>query len=398
VVFLFVKANFASGGVRVESVVMRGSWTVASLALALGCSSTVALDAGVGGDAAGGSGGGGAQGGGSSGGAGGGVPAVCPTAPPSPVVELALTSGATLALLEDGTVWCWGRCGGDDEPPSLEPRPLEGIAGATRLRAEGAAACALIADGTVRCWGDPFVAVGTEVADGVFQPAISGVIQIGVANELACAVDAGGRLWCWGREQWFAESPNDEHIVVPEEVTALPATDWLEMAWHNVCVHVVDQGTGAHAWHCLHGGFVGHFFLPMESTDFSTAQGDSCAVYADGTTECWCEGSECLAPMSGVAQIAIGSGPLRCLLRQDATVGCQLTEYVDVNDDLPGLLPARVVESGGHHACAIEQGGSVRCWGDNDHGQLGDGTLDDEVDPWPTLDPLVASCVVWPTP
>jgi alpha-tubulin suppressor-like RCC1 family protein len=49
---------------------------------------------------------------------------------------------------------------------------------------------------------------------------------------------------------------------------------------------------------------------------------------------------------------------------------------------------APVIAGGLEHTCGVTTGGSAYCWGDNDHGQLGDGTTVDRTTPVPVANGL----------
>ncbi len=145
----------------------------------------------------------------------------------------------------------------------------------------------------------------------------------------------------------------------------------------------------------------------------------SCAVLLDHTVQCWGnnefgqigDGSTTLAmqpvPVSGISTaVAVAAGYHHtCALLQDGTVQCwgdntygQLGNGMPIPPNTPrgsastahSSIPVAVVgitnavavaASDGYHSCAVLQDGTVRCWGDNVSGQLGDGTRNNSSTP-----------------
>ena len=67
----------------------------------------------------------------------------------------------------------------------------------------------------------------------------------------------------------------------------------------------------------------------------------------------------------------------------DNNVG-QLGNGTTVNSTTPAgivLSNAMLVVAGTYHSCAVLLGGTVQCWGDNSSGELGDGTTTNALTP-----------------
>jgi alpha-tubulin suppressor-like RCC1 family protein len=126
----------------------------------------------------------------------------------------------------------------------------------------------------------------------------------------------------------------------------------------------------------------------------------SCAVLADGSVRCWGQGAfgalgdgtntDHLAPgpaVSGLSSaVAIAAGTVwACALRADGTVRCWganghgelgdgTTTFQPTPVAVSGLSNAVAITAGAGHTCALRADGTVGCWGLNNEGQLGDGT------------------------
>lgn len=126
---------------------------------------------------------------------------------------------ADCALLSGGTVQCWGdnsigELGNNDLPmDSAVPVTVSGITNAVAVAAGGADNCALLNDGTVQCWGqnnDGQVGNGTRTGDSVGVEGdiavpvpvsvigLTNAVSVAVDGEDACALLSDGTVQCWG--------------------------------------------------------------------------------------------------------------------------------------------------------------------------------------------------------
>jgi alpha-tubulin suppressor-like RCC1 family protein len=225
-----------------------------------------------------------------------------------------------------GDVWCvgdglLGELGNGSSGVSLSPVKAQLGGAAKGIAAYYQHACALMADGTVECWGDDSsgqVGDGNVTPDvGVLVPtAVAGVAratEIGVGEEFSCALvqdDAGTDVLCWG----------DNAYGQLGDGSTTPSPTPLQ----------VQGATGA--------------------TILAVGGGHACAsAVSTGGVVCWGAGKS--------GQLGNGGASSSSTPVEVANVG-----------GYPESLTA-----GGFHTCALFASPSVRCWGSDDFGQLGDG-------------------------
>lgn len=232
----------------------------------------------------------------------------------------------TCAVLDDGSLWCWGRGDGGqlgngaNVATNLAPVPVTGFtAGGTPISAisvGGFHTCALRSDGTLWCWGNNGTGQlgnGTTSSSNIpVQATITDVAAIDAGGNFTCAVKSNGSVWCWGT-----------NISGQLGINSVVST--------NTPTQV--QG--------LTSGFI----------QVSCGDQHACAVKSDGTIRCWGEGS---------------------------------TGQLGNNATLDSLVPVQVssmttgisVTTGMSHTCAINNSGAALCWGANNYGQIGNGGID----------------------
>ena len=192
--------------------------------------------------------------------------------------------------------------------------------------------CAILGNGSMMCWGSDYHgqmgngAIGDTLANKFVTPIL---IDLG-GGQTAVAVDAGqdhtcailddDSLKCWGRDN-FGQLGDGGVISTIITRTNIPVS--------------VDLGTGRTAFAVSAGGY------------------HTCAILDDGSMECWGRDSEG----------QLGNG---------ATTTTDQTSPVSV--DLGTGRTAVSVSTGAYHTCAILDDASLKCWGKGQLGAVGDGT------------------------
>jgi alpha-tubulin suppressor-like RCC1 family protein len=300
---------------------------------------------------------------------------------PTPVDVKGLGSGVrsiasgflhVCALTSAGGVKCWGfnnvgQVGnGSSMPKTNTPADVRGLtSGVSAIAAGYSHTCALTTAGGVKCWGSGLNGelghgsrTGSNVPVGVVG-LTSGVRAIAAGEFQTCAVTSGGAVKCWGG------NPGNDSVrgcctPTPVDVTGLASgVRSIAAGFRHACA-VTSAGAGK----CWGSNFYGQLGngsrtagrTPVDVVElgsgvsaFAGGQAHSCALTSTGGVKCW--------GFNRSGQVGNGSrgdfGP---------------TAPVDVVGLTSG---ATAIAAGQSHTCALMSRGTVKCWGYNSTGQLG---------------------------
>jgi alpha-tubulin suppressor-like RCC1 family protein len=292
------------------------------------------------------------------------------------VVQFALGEQHSYALHSDGIVHCWGypeMIGQSDgsylpvDVPDLE-------AGAISIDSQFWHSCAVMSGATVKCWGyngdrqlggdcGLTMCAAPIEAGGLTEP----VLSVAVGRRHTCVLTEVGGVECWGHN----------HFGYLGNGTTTPSASPVGVSGLIGGVEAVAAGTFNSCALTTSGG-VKCWGLDIDITQSELNQ----SIYNTFLEPVDIPGLE-----SGVTAIALGDfhgcalmavGGVKCWGNDesgqlgDGGASAPSTSVPVSVVDLPG--PAIAIAAGALHTCAIVEGAGAVCWGANSSGQLGDGT------------------------
>jgi alpha-tubulin suppressor-like RCC1 family protein len=218
--------------------------------------------------------------------------------------------GHACALLADSTMRCWGENregqlgnGATANPGTAQPVIVSGISGATAITTGAYHTCALLNNGTLRCWGRNHQGqlgngTATSSSTAVTVSGLTGVAAVSGGGVHTCAVLNDGTVRCWG-ENLFGQLGNGSTATsyTPVQVTGISNAVNVSVGWRHTCA-LLGDGTvrcwGENINGKLGNGTTTNSTTPVPVSGLTGAVGvtagwwqHSCALLGNGTVKCW---------------------------------------------------------------------------------------------------------------
>ena len=297
---------------------------------------------------------------------------------------IAISTGIThaCAARAGGGVQCWGgnadgQLGDGSRTQRATPVNVTGVRGATAVTAGGNHSCALVTGGSIQCWGSNN---NGQLGNGASGAGANSLTAVTVGSiRLAGAVSAGDAhtcaiversVQCWGANDQ-GQLGDGSTTPRPAPATVIGLADPLSVSAGARHSCAVQARGGVFCWGANDTGQLGDGttirksrpnFVPslsLEARAVSAGAANSCALGSNTAPLCW--GFNNNGQLGdGAASNNLGS----------LTVGRVGTSRPAVSSAAIGLF----------HGCAVQGPTTIRCWGMNGFGQLGDGGGRDRFD------------------
>ena len=291
--------------------------------------------------------------------------------------------------------------------------------------------CVILNDKNISCWGyNSNGKLGNGSLDSYSSnpvkvlglPDNDGAVQVEVGSDVACTVLESGRLFCWGRGGYVGDGTYEDRSIATEVITndndvmvskvvigsshaCALISNGSVMCWGQEYEGKLGDGVERGTWDVAN---TPNYTSPLPdgrlAVDIGVSTSSTCAVLDNGSISCWGFAHHTLFGNEGIANqpnpgysfgegIAVRSittygGNERgymsgmCVILSNDTVSCfSRTGFLKESYSFSPHTPV-MVAIGAKHACALLSDSSLRCWGDNKFGQIGDGTWESKESPF----------------
>jgi len=332
----------------------------------------------------------------------------------SGVISIAAGGSGACALLKTSAVVCWGSntigqvgMGDTSNPRAMKATAVQdgatgpALTGAVQITVGANHGCALLSTGGVKCWGyngggqlGVNSTVSIPYAVDVWQDssglALADIAQVAAGSGFTCARTSQGGVKCWGANTYLQiGQPSDQaDFLVPVDIAAGGILTSVQDLWTGGgCACIRTASGNAECWgDNLHGSLGSGSLTPRKSatpslvsnlSDISAGSSGafhSCVVTGSARkVECWGQDDYGQLGNNSTVPAVSSSGPY-------GFGGVPTPGYV-VDAATNPITGVAQVSAGTLSTCALMTDGSVQCWGQNNMGQLGDGTRIDEKTP-----------------